>query len=501
MCSLKIGLGNPQAKHQTVHSSLTMFKSCHVLPQIEDTAGDDVLDNLDVDGATEHPDSADLSSVLSDQIAVENTLSEPVTLLQEVENVLQKEEWQEFAEDIPLGEDLQLHEGSVENEEYEVEEDQDNWNDLQEDRAADGEKMECTREEVVMEQEDEDIKMQENLNKKEKQESEEDEEKEEQEMLVEGKKEDKYGEALNAEEEQEDEEENETKTLSCPLEDEEQEIKLDTSDEAESFHESNQSVEDIATESPEVVNQPERCLTPECSEQPSFVVMTSLELSVPKKTSYQLIEMEDVPEIVQKDASEQQDILEEHEDQSTESRLQIAEKHSEEVHQEEVLSETLQSSSSESEHVKESIWEVQLSETDDEPVFSKSPSTDHPSDFMIAEPSASQVEIRSLPSSPLQREMGQADEDTTPENPFGVRLRKTPILHRYASEGESPTPSMEPMETQKSPFLEQLSRKPALAKKSEQVSDGVVKPRRTSGTNCLFSISCTVLNDLTGYQD
>lgn len=468
--------------------TLTIFKSCHVLPQVEGTTGEDVVDNLDVDNPTEHRDSTDLSSVLDDQLPVENTLSESVTLLQEVENVLQEDdvpEGQDFAEEVTFEEDLQLHEGNIEKEEYEVEEDQDGKKDLKEEVAEDGEKMDCVEEEVCMEEEDEGTKM-ENMDEEEKQESEEDAEKEadqEEEMLVEDNK------VVKNELNEEDKEEK-TKDQSCPLEDEKQETKLDTSITIESFHETDQSVEHSASVSTEVVNQPEDLLAQECTEQPSFVVMASLELSFSKKTSNHPKQTEDVPEILQEDANEQHDILEECEDQSTES-LQTDER-SEEVHQEEVLSESHQSSTSESETAKESSQEVSRSATDDEPVFNKFPGRDQSSDSMRAELSVSQVETQSLPSSPLQRERCQSDEDSTPENPFGVRLRKTAVLHRYTSEGESPTPNTEPVDTQKSPFLEQLSRKPAFSKKPDQVADGVVKPKRTSGTNCLFSIICTL---------
>lgn len=403
---------------------------------------------------------------MQDNLDVDSTTENSVTLLQEVQNVLPEEELpegQEFADEVPCEEDLQLHEGSIEKEEDEVEEEQANRKDGKEEAAADSEKMDRAGEEVDMEQEDEDTKMVESMDEKEKQESEEHAEKEayqEEEMLVEDNKEDKY----------EEEEENESKGQSCTLDDE-QDIKLDTSIKIESFHESDQSIDSSATVSVEIVNQPEDLLAPECTEQPSFVVMTSLELSFPKKTSNP--PNEDVPEILQEDTSEQHDILEECEDQPTEN--------SQEAHQEEVLCASQQSSTSESETAKESIQEVSLSETD---VFDKSPSKDQPSESVRAEPSASQVETRSLPSSPLQREICQADEDTTPENPFGVRLRKTPVFHRYASEGESPTPNTDPMETQKALLLEQPSRKPALSKKPDQVSDGAAKPRRTSGINC-----------------
>lgn len=477
----------PKKKHLTVYSNLTIFKSHPVVPQVEYTAGEDVLNNLDVDSTSEHPESTDQSSVLDDQLPVENNFSESVTLLQEAENFVQEEEVpeeQEFAEEVQFPEeDLQLHEGSIEKEEYEDEGDQD---DRKEDVAEAEEIMEYAGEEVVVEQEDESTEMEENIDEVEKQESEEDAAKEadqEEEMLIEDNKREMYVE-LNQEQKDDEEEdetvavgEEETKDQSCPLEDEEQEIKLDTSINIESFHETEKSIEGSTLASAEVVNQPEDLVVQECTEQPSFVVMTSLELSFPKKTSPQPKETEHIPEILQ------HEILEECEDQSTEC-LQSNDEQSEEVHQEEVLSASHQSSTSEREPAKESIQELSLSMADDEPVFIKSPSRDQSSVSMTAEQSASQEETQSLPSSPLQRDVCQADDDTTPENPFGVRLRKTPVLHRYASEGETPTPNTEPVETPKSPFLEQFSRKPVLPKKPDQVTDGVVKPKRTSGTKC-----------------
>ncbi|KAK3535423.1 hypothetical protein QTP70_016788 [Hemibagrus guttatus] len=447
--------------------------------EVEDTAGEDVLDNLDVESATEHPESADPSSVLDDQLPVENNFSESVTLVQGAENFVQEEEVPEeqgFTEEVQFPEeDLQLHEESIEKDEDEG--DQDDRKDLREEVAEDEDIMEYAGEEVVVEPDDENTEMEENMDEFEKQESEEDAAKEadqEEEMLIEDNKREEDVEELNEEQkdDEEEEEEEETKDQSCPLDDE-QEIKLDTSIQIESFHETEQSVEGSTLASTEVVNQPEDLIVQECMEHPSFVVMTSLELSFPKKTSPELKETEHVAEILQ------HEILEECEDQSTES-LQIDDEQSEEVHQEEVLSVSHQSSTSESEASKESIQELSHSVADDEPVFNKFPSRDQSSVSMTAEQSASQEETQSLPSSPLQREICQADEDTTPENPFGVRLRKTPVLHRYASEGETPTPNTEPVETPKSPFLEQLPRKPVLPKKPDQVTDGVVKPKRTS---------------------
>lgn len=449
-----------------------------------------MLDNLDVNSATKHTESTDPSPVLNDQLLVENALSESVTLLQEVENVLQEVPVrQEFPEEVPYEEDIQLHEGTVEKDDYEIEEDQDNRRDLLEEVAADGEKLECAGEEVVREQENEETSLEEYMDEEEKHESREDIEKDadqDEEILFEDNDEDEVDEELNQEQE-EQEEANEPKSQSSQLNDDQQEIQLDTSMKTKSFYETDRTVEGSATVSTEVVKHPEKYLPQECTEQPSFVVMTSLELSFPKKNSNQPKETDDVSEKLQDDANEQQVILEQSEDQPTAS-LKIDDDYLEEVHEEEVLSVSHQSSTSESDSIKE----VPLTETECEPVFSRSPSRDQASDSVPAESSASQAETWSLPSSSLQREICQAGEDTTPENPFGVRLRKTPVLHRYASEGESPAPSTESMETQKSPFLEHLSRKPASAKKNDQVSDGVVKPRRTSGTSCLvFSIICT----------
>lgn len=450
-----------------MYCNLIKFKSCHVRLQVEDTAAEDVPDKLDVDDVAEHPDSTDQSSVLDDPLPLENALSESVTLLQEVENILQKEEVpkaQAFTQEVLFEEEMQLHEGSIENEVYEVEEDN-----RKEEAAADHEKMDCAGEEVVMEREDiEDTNMEEIMDEEEKQESEEDAEKEADQVKEMLGEEDK-------DEEQKEEEVNETKDHSCQLEDEDQTIKLDTSIKTESFYEISESDDSSATVSTEV----EDLLAQKCTEQPSFVVMTSLKLSFPDKTVN--LEPEDVTVILPEDA----DIMEECQDQFTEC-LQIDDEHSEEVHHKEVLSESHQSGISES----ELIQEISHSAADDEPVFHRSPSRDQCFEAMRAEPSACQVEVetQSLPSFPLQREICQADEDTAPENPFGVRLRKTPVLHRYASEGESLTPNTEPVETQKSPFLEQLSRKPAVSKKPDQ-ADGAVKPRRISGTNCLFCIN------------
>ncbi|TSV81474.1 hypothetical protein Baya_13304 [Bagarius yarrelli] len=446
--------------------------------EVEDTSGKDVLDNLAVESSTEHPDSTDPFLIPEDQVPVEDTLFESVTFPQEAENSEQEKEVleeQEMAEDIPFEEDLHVLGGGIEMEMYEVEKDEHDGRDLTEEIAEDSEIMDCTGEEVDMEQEDDETKIEESLDEKEEQEGDEDAEEnanQEEELQV---GDDKDGKDINEEVEEKDE----TKSPeTCPLDDEAQEIELDTSFQIESFYE---SVEGSTSVSAEVVNHPEDLIAQECTEQPSFVVMTSLELSFPRKTSPQSKETEDVSKVLQKVNDEQHDSLEKCEDQPTEC-LQIDEEHSESVHHEDMLTESDQTSTAEYESAKESLQEISQCAADEDPVFNKFPGRDLSSVSMTAEQSASQGETRSLPSSPLspfQKEICQADEDTTPENPFGVRLRKTPILHRYASEGDSPT-STEPAETQKSPFLEQLSRKPGLTKKPDQGAEGVVKPKKSS---------------------
>lgn len=442
--------------------------------EVEDTCGKDVLG--DQESATEHLDSTDPSVILEDRVPVEDTLFESVTFLREAEIFEQEEEVpeeQELAEDVPFEEDLHVFVGGIEMEVYKVEEDQHDGKDLTEEIAEDSEIINCAGEDVVMEQEDEDTKTEESLEEEEDQESDKDAEEEpdqEEEMLV---GDDKECKDMNEEEAEDDET---ISQESSPLEDEEQEIELDTSIIIESFHEIGESVEGDTSGSTEVVNPPEDLIAQECTEQPSFVVMTSLELSFPKKTSPQ--ETEDVPEILQEDNDEQHDSLEKGEDQPTES-LQIDEEHSEDVLHEDVL--THQTSTSESEAANESLQEISQCAADEDPVFNKSPSRDQSSVSITAEQPAGQGEtLQSSPLSPFQKEICQADEDATPENPFGVRLRKTPVLHRYASEGDSPSPGTEPVETQKPPFLEQLPRKPVLTKKPDQGADGVVKAKKNS---------------------
>jgi hypothetical protein len=83
-----------------------------------------------------------------------------------------------------------------------------------------------------------------------------------------------------------------------------------------------------------------------------------------------------------------------------------------------------------------------------------------------------------------------AQEEETPENLFGVRLRKTSVgMLRLGSESETPPASPVhslPIEPQRASFTEpQSNSKPALPRKPSEL-DGMVKPKRIPGTKTIF---------------
>ncbi|XP_016131908.1 uncharacterized protein KIAA1211-like isoform X3 [Sinocyclocheilus grahami] len=85
---------------------------------------------------------------------------------------------------------------------------------------------------------------------------------------------------------------------------------------------------------------------------------------------------------------------------------------------------------------------------------------------------------QSSPTLPVRRE-------TPPENPFGVRLRKTPVLHRYGLDGESPwTPTQtEASGAQETQDHEQSGRKSILPKKPDLLlADTVMSVRKIPDT-------------------
>ncbi|XP_043113866.1 CRACD-like protein [Puntigrus tetrazona] len=83
-------------------------------------------------------------------------------------------------------------------------------------------------------------------------------------------------------------------------------------------------------------------------------------------------------------------------------------------------------------------------------------------------------------SSPTLHVQKELHEEAAPENPFGVRLRKTPVLHRYGLDGE-------PLRTessgaQETPDQEQSGKKPVLPKKPDLLTDTVMSARKIPDT-------------------
>ncbi|XP_073676532.1 uncharacterized protein [Garra rufa] len=91
---------------------------------------------------------------------------------------------------------------------------------------------------------------------------------------------------------------------------------------------------------------------------------------------------------------------------------------------------------------------------------------------------------QSSPTLSLPKETPLVREETTPENPFGVRLRKTPVMHRYGLDGESPWTPM-PAETtaaQETPDHDQKEKKPILPKKPDLLVETVMSARKIPDT-------------------
>uniref|UniRef100_A0A8C2CZI7 Zgc:66433 n=1 Tax=Cyprinus carpio TaxID=7962 RepID=A0A8C2CZI7_CYPCA len=93
---------------------------------------------------------------------------------------------------------------------------------------------------------------------------------------------------------------------------------------------------------------------------------------------------------------------------------------------------------------------------------------------------------QSSPTLPVQKE-------TPPENPFGVRLRRTPVLRRYGLDGESPwTPTQtESSGAQETQEHEQSDRKPILPKKPDLLADTVMSVRKIPDTVGRISVGGT----------
>ncbi|XP_056328088.1 CRACD-like protein isoform X2 [Danio aesculapii] len=92
---------------------------------------------------------------------------------------------------------------------------------------------------------------------------------------------------------------------------------------------------------------------------------------------------------------------------------------------------------------------------------------------------------QSSPTLPVQKEVVPVEEEKNPENPFGVRLRKTPVLHRYGLDGEASRTSAQTVESagaQETPDQEQNDRKPVLLKKPELMFDTGMSARKVPET-------------------
>ncbi|KAL0176657.1 hypothetical protein M9458_028987, partial [Cirrhinus mrigala] len=98
----------------------------------------------------------------------------------------------------------------------------------------------------------------------------------------------------------------------------------------------------------------------------------------------------------------------------------------------------------------------------------------------IKEEQPKPARAQSSPTLPVEKETPLVQEETTPENPFGVRLRKTPVMHRYGLDGESPwSPTQtESSGAQETPDHDQSGRKPILPKKPDLLADTVMSARK-----------------------
>lgn len=97
------------------------------------------------------------------------------------------------------------------------------------------------------------------------------------------------------------------------------------------------------------------------------------------------------------------------------------------------------------------------------------------------------AQTQSSPTLPMAKETIHVQEEMTPENPFGVRLRKTPVLHRYGLDGESPwtQTQTESSGAQETTDHDQNGKKPVLPKKPDLLVDTVMSARKIPGNSIL----------------
>lgn len=265
--------------------------------------------------------------------------------------------------------------------------------------------------------------------------------------------EDAFEEQIKIQEQQKSkEEDNETDEPGPIIVEDQLGIQSDANLENQSFQKSDQTIEVSSLVSTEDLSQPEDI--PESLDHRSFVVTTLLDLHVPSRTSNppdQLKEIENEAKDFQKKVEEQNDLSEE--DSSENHQVSSSDENPPGSPEPQNVT-LLRFSSDEAPH--EPVQE--------EHVLKESPSTEE-----------------SAVESSNHIEKCDSHDQVTPENRFGVRLRRTAALHRYISGVETPTPSTEP-EVPTSSFEGQPARRTSLPKKLEEPVEGGLKPRRVSGT-------------------
>ncbi|XP_016410874.1 A-kinase anchor protein 12-like isoform X1 [Sinocyclocheilus rhinocerous] len=120
-------------------------------------------------------------------------------------------------------------------------------------------------------------------------------------------------------------------------------------------------------------------------------------------------------------------------------------------------------------------------------------SDESPQTAELITPVKEAARTQSSPTLPVRKETPHAQEETTLETPFGVRLRKTPVLHRYGLDGESPwTPAQtESSGAQETLDHDQSSRKPIPPKKPDLLVDTVMSARKIPDTGVRISVGST----------
>ncbi|XP_051513551.1 acrosomal protein KIAA1210-like isoform X3 [Myxocyprinus asiaticus] len=109
------------------------------------------------------------------------------------------------------------------------------------------------------------------------------------------------------------------------------------------------------------------------------------------------------------------------------------------------------------------------------------------------EQSSNPAQTQSSPVLLKQKEMSHVQEEMTPENPFGVRLRRTAVLQRYGIDGELPwiPTQTESSGAQAIPDIDQHGKKPILPKKPELLVETVMLAKKIPETVGRISVGET----------